>query len=200
MFVGIDPGKTGAVCKLDLDGSILEINDMPTFEDKKEKITEVKRSVSPKAKTRIKKKASAKKTKVDTYIDSTRLLELIGTNSQVIIEKVSAMPGQGVTSMFTFGKVFGAIVAIASLGGRPRFTRPMEWQKHFSVTMSKEEKEGKTKGDITKEHKLKIASKVLEIYPDAKSDLYTPRGRLLDGRADAILIARYLYEKSLDNK
>lgn len=50
--------------------------------------------------------------------------------SLAIIEKVHAMPGQGVTSMFTFGMGYGAIQGIvAALGIRLELISPQAWKK-----------------------------------------------------------------------
>ena len=48
----------------------------------------------------------------------------------IFIEKVGAMPGQGVTSMFNFGKVYGFVIALAAASGRPySFVTPQVWRK-----------------------------------------------------------------------
>ena len=55
-------------------------------------------------------------------------------NIKVVIEHVSAMPGQGVTSLFNFGQSFGVIKGICSALSLPiHFVRPTKWKKHFNL-------------------------------------------------------------------
>ncbi len=88
-------------------------------------------------------------------------------------EKVHAMPGQGVVSMFTFGQNVGAWHGILAAMAIPFITpRPQEWQKGIV-----DRKAGKD----TKAAALATARR---LFPDA--DL----GRKKDhGRADALLLA-----------
>ena len=54
------------------------------------------------------------------------------------LEHVSAMPGQGVTSMFTFGQNFGWIQGILqAFGISYELVRPQKWKKEFSITGDK---------------------------------------------------------------
>ena len=56
-------------------------------------------------------------------------------NSQVfaVVEKVGAMPGQGVTSMFNFGKSFGYILGVLEANKIPyQLVPPQTWKKEFS--------------------------------------------------------------------
>ena len=71
--IGIDPGINGAIAKFNSTKATLNIWDMPILEVNK------KKTISPYLVANILKEAAA----------------------PVFIEKVAAMPGQGVTSMFT---------------------------------------------------------------------------------------------------
>lgn len=52
----------------------------------------------------------------------------------IFIEQVGAMPGQGVTSMFNFGMVYGFVQALAFSTGVPvTFVRPQEWKKGVGI-------------------------------------------------------------------
>ena len=52
----------------------------------------------------------------------------------VVVEHVTAMPGQGVTSMFNFGQSFGVIKGICSAMQLPiHFVRPTKWKKYFNL-------------------------------------------------------------------
>lgn len=98
------------------------------------------------------------------------------------IEKVGAMRGQGVVSMFSFGENYGMIQGVLKTLGIPYIlVRPQEWQKTLNIP--------------TKSDKKVIASIIQNIYPNA--ELYGIRGGLNDGRSDSLCIAHYaqLYNK-----
>ena len=98
---------------------------------------------------------------------------------KIVIEQVSAMPGQGVTSMFNFGQSFGVLKGIcAALKIPVHFVRPAKWKKHFNLINSEK--------DASR-------TKVIEAFPYISSQLSKKK----DGnKADAILIARFFYETS----
>lgn len=55
---------------------------------------------------------------------------------RVILEKVSAMPGQGVTSMFTFGEQYGMIQGVlASVRAPFEMVRPQEWMRAIGLPL-----------------------------------------------------------------
>ena len=112
------------------------------------------------------------------YID-----ELRGLNVSLVgIEKVSAMPGQGVTSMFTFGQRYGELIAMCQCLELPYILiQPKQWQKTCLIP--------------AKSDKRAIAEHIKRLYPSA--NLYGARGGLLDGVSDSIGIAHFtmLYKK-----
>ena len=58
----------------------------------------------------------------------------------VCVEKVGAMPGQGVTSMFNFGKSAGFIEGVLQAYGIPyQLVPPQTWKREFSLGHSKED-------------------------------------------------------------
>ena len=87
IIIGIDPGVSGAICIL-TDGKITEIYEMPTMIDGKKN----KKQVNGAEITNI----------INKEIENEK-------DVKVVIEHVSAMPGQGVTSMFNFGQSFGVL-------------------------------------------------------------------------------------------
>ena len=92
-----------------------------------------------------------------------------------VIEKSQAMPGQGVCSMHTIGLNYGIIVGIlACLGIEYIEISSRKWQKEFFEP-----------GD-TKVKSVNIASR---LFP--KCEFVTKRGRKIDGRSDAMLMAEY---------
>lgn len=95
-----------------------------------------------------------------------------------VIEDVHAIFGVSAKSNFNFGYNTGLITGIiqGTGAGIDRVT-PKIWQKHVGV---------KAKG---KEIKKDVAGICERMFPDA--DIYGPRGGLLDGRSDALMIAVY---------
>lgn len=55
-----------------------------------------------------------------------------------VVEHVNAMPGQGVTSCFSFGQNFGFILGLLTAFRIPyELVRPQKWKKEFSCTSDK---------------------------------------------------------------
>ena len=110
IIFGIDPGVSGAICVLK-EGKILEVYEMPTMIDGKKN----KRQVNGAEVTNI------------------FLKELNDEDTaKIVVEHVTAMPGQGVTSMFNFGQSFGVLKGICAALKLPiYFVRPVKWKKYF---------------------------------------------------------------------
>lgn len=122
----------------------------------------------------------------DSRINAVHLAALVQRWSPdfAVCESVTARPGQGVTSMFTFGHGLGTITAVlATLGIPYLLIRPQIWQAYFNISCSSKDKAG---------HKRQIADRALSLCPDAPT--YGPRGGLRDGRSDALLLARYAHD------
>lgn len=117
IFIGVDPGFSGAVATILEDGS-LEVEDMPVL----------------------------KNTKGKTEIDLHGLLSALhpeGFEALAVVEQVGAMPGQGVSSMFRFGQSYGAIqMAIAAHRIPVKYVTPVRWKKHFGLTRGKDVSRG----------------------------------------------------------
>ena len=94
------------------------------------------------------------------------------------IEKVSAMPGQGVTSMFNFGKRYGTVIGIcAGLRIPVQLVTPQAWKKVVLAGTDKSK-------DAAIEY-VQMAYPGLSLLP-------TPRCRKPhDGMADAVCLAVY---------
>ena len=96
---------------------------------------------------------------------------------RVVIEQVSAMPGQGVTSMFNFGQTFGILKGICSaMQLSMYFVRPAKWKKYFNLINSEK--------DASR-------TRVIEIFPYISSQLSKKKD---SNKADAILIASFYHE------
>ena len=94
-----------------------------------------------------------------------------------MIEQVTAMPGQGVTSMFNFGQSFGVLKGICSAMRLPMFfVRPVKWKKYYN---------------LIKSEKDDSRTRAIEIFPDFSSQLSRKKD---SNKADAILIASFYYE------
>ena len=160
LVIGIDPGISGSICFFE-DGKIIDVLEMPTMtEGKKNKRQVNGAQIYNEILKRINKKEKH--------------------NIRVIIEQVSAMPGQGVTSMFNFGQSFGVIKGICSAMQLPIFyVRPTKWKKYF---------------DLINSSKDASRTKVIEIFPRISHLLSKKKDA---NKADAILIASF-YEKNRD--
>ena len=172
IIFGIDPGISGAICVLKRgeEGRVIEVYEMPTMIDGKKN----KRQVNGAEVTNIFKKELINE---NNRIESSENYEKI---AKVVVEHVTAMPGQGVTSMFNFGQSFGVIKGICAALKLPiYFVRPTKWKKHFNLI--------KTNKDASR-------TKVIETYPNISSKLSRKKD---SNKADAILIARYFNDTQL---
>jgi crossover junction endodeoxyribonuclease RuvC len=157
LIIGIDPGISGSVCFFE-DGKILDVVEMPTMTEGK------------------KNKRQVNGSQVYNEILK-RIKQADKKDIKVIIEQVSAMPGQGVTSMFNFGQSYGILKGICSAMQLPMyFVRPAKWKKYFSLINSEK--------DASR-------TKAIEIFPYFSSQLSKKKD---SNKADAILIASFYYE------
>lgn len=153
MIIGIDPGNTGAVAVLSRAGKFLRVFDTPLKEEGRGNIIDANDLLYDLE---------------ELYVDT------------VFLEKVHAMPNQGVTSMFNFGQGYGIIKGVLGcLGYDYTLVTPQAWKKHHGLL--------KTDKDAAR-------LKAIELFPEAEQ--YLQRKKDI-GRADALLIAAYGY--SLEN-
>lgn len=154
MIIGIDPGLSGAIFLLQGDDS--DVFDMPVTE----------RLVNGKLKRQI---------------DPASLARILPTDAEfVIVEQVSAMPGQGVTSSFNFGFTAGAIQGVVAALGLPlRTVHPQVWKRKFGLL-------GQPK-DASRAEASRRLPQHAHLWPLKKHD----------GRAEAALLA--LYGSMMDN-
>ena len=111
MILGIDPGISGALAWVSDDGHLICTSDMPVIEINKKK-------------------------KVSPYILADMLKAR--TCTLAVIEEVSAMPGQGVTSMFGFGYSAGILAGVcAGLMIPTVLYRPAVWKRAAGVPADK---------------------------------------------------------------
>ncbi len=157
LIIGIDPGISGSICFF-LDGKILEVLEMPTMAEGKKNKKQINGS--------------------QIYNEINRVINKIQNQEvRVVIEQVSAMPGQGVTSMFNFGQSFGILKGICSAMKLPMyFVRPAKWKKYFNLINSQK--------DASR-------TKAIEIFPYFSQELSKKKDA---NKADAILIASFYNE------
>ena len=156
LIIGIDPGISGAICFFE-NGEVKEIIDIPNMADGKKN----KRQIN----------GPQVYNEISSRIKNTPRKEIV-----VVIEQVSAMPGQGVTSMFNFGQSFGVLKGICSaMQLSMRFIRPAKWKKYFGLI--------KTEKDASR-------TKVIEIFPYISSQLSKKKD---SNKADAILISSFFH-------
>ena len=157
---GIDPGVSGALSIYQYK-KLKEVIDMPTMSEGKKN----------------KKQINAAQLTLEIR---NRINELQDT--AVVIEHVTAMPGQGVTSMFNFGQSFGVIKGICSALTLPiYFVRPVKWKKHFNLIGSS--------NDASR-------TKAIELFPNFSNDMAKKKDA---NKADAILIGRYFLDHYNNN-
>jgi crossover junction endodeoxyribonuclease RuvC len=157
LIIGIDPGISGSIFFFE-DVKIIDVIEMPTMTDGK------------------KNKRQVNGSQIYNEI-SKRINKTEKQNIRVIIEQVSAMPGQGVTSMFNFGQSFGILKGICSAMQLPMyFIRPAKWKKYFSLINSEK--------DASR-------TRAIEMFPSFSSHLSKKKD---SNKADAILIASFYYE------
>ena len=120
LIIGIDPGITGSICFFE-DGKIIDVVEMPNMAEGK------------------KNKKQVNGAQIYHEI-SLKIKSLKKEEIKVVIEQVSAMPGQGVTSMFNFGQSFGILKGICSAMQLPMyFVRPAKWKKYFNLINSEKD-------------------------------------------------------------
>jgi crossover junction endodeoxyribonuclease RuvC len=141
IFLGIDPGNSGGFVLIDEDGNVLTHDKQP-------------------------------ETELDVCFSlqcARNFAELEGHKLTAIIEKVHAMPKQGVTSVFTFGRNYGFLRGVITSLSIPFVdVTPQKWQKELGC---------QTKGD-------KNVSK-------AKAQQLWPKIKWTHATADAALIAKW---------
>ena len=157
LIIGIDPGISGSICFLN-NGKILDVIEMPIMTDGKKNKKQVNGS--------------------QVYNEVSKKIKQFEKNQiRVVIEHVSAMPGQGVTSMFNFGQSFGILKGICTAMQLPMyFVRPAKWKKYFNLLNSEK--------DASR-------TRAIEIFPYFSSQLSRKKD---SNKADAILIASFYNE------
>jgi crossover junction endodeoxyribonuclease RuvC len=144
-IIGIDPGINGAFACIYKDASV-SVHDLPTAGDGKHRI-------------------------IATAVLAHQLKEIAPTFA--VIERVHAMPNQGVSSSFRFGQAFGAIEGVlGALGVSLSYVTPATWKRGLGLSADKDE----------------ARLRAIQLYPAAAENLQ--RRKDVD-RAEALLIATW---------
>ena len=143
-YIGIDPGKSGALAIIRQDGQV----ETYTF---------------------------------DPFVYATTLRHLSPCHDVVCcLEKVGAMPGQGVVSMFNFGHNFGFIEGLLQAYAIPyQLVPPQTWKKEFSLNSDKAKS-------------IEVCQK---LFPNANLMATNRSRKPNDGIAEAVLMAEYARRK-----
>jgi crossover junction endodeoxyribonuclease RuvC len=154
IVLGIDPGLSGAIAEYDRS-NVSALYGLTVFEMPTVKV--------------------ARNGKLKRELDLAKLADIIYNTTATVayVERVGAMPGQGVTSMFSFGKSYGSILGILAAFKIPVVhVAPQTWRKHLSVRKGK---------DGSRMTASELLPKSAHIWPLVKDD----------GKAEASLIALY---------
>jgi len=146
IILGVDPGKSGAIAGLSLNGRLIGVDDMPV----------VGPIISPVLLDQL----------VHNYVDP--LVDRPGT---AVIEDVHAMPKQGVSSVFSFGRALGVVEGVvAGNGFAVQYVSPAKWKRQLGLTNDK----GTSR------------RRAIELWPERADWFKRVKD---DGRAEAALIA-----------
>lgn len=153
LTLGVDPGQTGAIAML-ADGRCAGFIDMPTSARK------------------------AGGNEVNGLQLAAQLRGVLQTHQGAyvvaIMEAVSAMPQQGVSSVFRFGESFGVVKGVlAALGIGYVLVPPQMWKRHLRLTGC---------------DKDAARTLVIQRFPEAAPSMQRKKDV---GRADALLIAHW---------
>jgi crossover junction endodeoxyribonuclease RuvC len=119
MYIGIDPGLSGALAALAADGALVALHDTPVL---------------------TLRTSRGNRQEYDISGIAVLLQPYAGPSAHVIIEEAQAMPGQGVRSMFTTGYGFGIWMGLIGAFGLPHTrVRPATWKRALGLGKDKEQ-------------------------------------------------------------
>lgn len=160
LFVGIDPGLTGAIAFYEPARNELTIKDIPLVMIRDRK----------------------------WEVDIPKLYNCWpGMAAYTAIERVGALPKQGVSSAFNFGDTYGVLRCAATFfcAIPPVYVTPQAWK--FGVGLqSNPEHDKKARKNASRQRAAELFPKYKELFSRVKDD----------GRAEAALIAWHLAHKS----
>jgi crossover junction endodeoxyribonuclease RuvC len=160
-YIGVDPGLSGGLAFVS-EGYIHAAEPMPT------------NTITRNGKTKKELDYNRLAAILKSFYEYPEWGDIVST----VVEQVGAMPGQGVSSMFAFGKATGAVYgSLGHFNGSVFSVAPRTWKKYLCLPV------GATKND-SRELASNIFPKDYRIFKLKKND----------GIAEAVLIA-YYYSK-----
>lgn len=162
VYIGIDPGSKGYVCALEPGSKSVEF---------------IQNTAKPQ---HIFKLISSLNKHEDYYLN------------MVMIEDVHSIFGTSSKSNFNFGFNVGLLHGIVgSVGCGMDTVQPKVWQKYIGIVPPVRKKGAPKIKASVRSNKLKqeIAAICERLYPEV--NIRGPKGGLLDGKSDALMIAHY---------
>lgn len=105
---------------------------------------------------------------------------------EAIMELVHSMPGEGVSSSWSFGRESGLVEAFLTASCIPYQKKtPQTWMKYFGIKreiVRENGKEVKEKSESKTEYKRRLRNKAEQLYPNIK---------MTNDISDAVLIAHF---------
>jgi crossover junction endodeoxyribonuclease RuvC len=154
-IAAIDPGLSGAACILEqINGAVMLISviDLPTV-------------------------GEGPKHRLDAFTFARWMFDHAPVHAYV--EAGRAMPKQGVTSMFRYGRVCGAIEGVVAACRIPlTLIEPNVWKKHLRLNGAKED----------------MRARAIQLLPGAANQLQRVKGH---HRAESILLGFYGLERGI---
>lgn len=150
IWLGVDPGLKGGIAFLEPGSMRLKIHDMP-----------------------VGKSSSGK-----NVVDLRTLAQILDPGNYdfraiAVLERVHAMPKDGVAGAFSFGEGYGGLrMAVIGHGYEDRYVTPQAWKKHFKLSSDK---------GVSRSYACTRFPTYAEYFARIKDD----------GRAEAALIALY---------
>jgi len=121
LYIGVDPGLTGAIAAIDHNGKLVTVKDLPTMP-----------TVGKNAKVKLQINPAALR-------DDLKFIFSHGDNYTAAIERVTSMTGQGVAGVLSFGDTYGAVRSVfAVLGVSSAFPSPAVWKRAMGLDSDKE--------------------------------------------------------------
>jgi hypothetical protein len=165
IYVGIDPGLHGGLAAVNDDGHVLAVHAF--------KPTDGEFSAH----------------ELSDLLTDIRTMEASSLSLMAGVERVHAMPKQGVSSCFKFGKVYGQILGVLSAKLIPyELVTPNEWM----ATMLKGEnrEDGKNRAKVVAQR----------LFPELNLRATERSTTVHSGMADALLIAEFIRRKHKGTK
>lgn len=174
VYVGIDPGISGAICVYDYDTRAIKFYDTPTVQIKSGKT--LKNQMDPHAASLLLQQLAGEKMmgldRCLVTIEKVAPMPSFNRNTDGVVEERRTM---GVTSSFNFGMGFGMWIGICAALQLPyELVHPATWKSKLMAGMAK----GKDASRV----------KAMQLFPQIAKDLSRKKDH---GRADALLLAVY---------